>query len=68
MTALIDEEKIEAMEYIRKAGGKTAEAIEFASFAVGFPRDMALSQIYLSYLVAKHGPEQISMDTQGGNS
>lgn len=57
----IDEYKLEAMEYVRRQGGPTPEQLEFAQFQVGFPPDMGLEQIYISYLKAKLGDEQTSM-------
>ena len=51
------------MEYMRIKGGSTDMQLEFADFSVGFPENMELDQIYISYIAAKHGPEAISMDT-----
>jgi hypothetical protein len=59
----LDEDKIQAMEYMRQRGGNTTEQMEFAQFSVGFP-PIGLDQIYTSYIVAKHGPAAITTDSQ----
>lgn len=63
MSALIDGDKIQAMEYVRRMGGTTEAAIEFAQFSVGLPGSTSMDQIWVSYVAAKYGPEAISMDT-----
>lgn len=56
MNAMIDESRLEAMEYIRRMGGTSRAAIEFADFSFGFPKTMSLDDIYMSYMMAKTGP------------
>lgn len=58
------EQKMAAMEYIRKKGGNALEAADFAKFQVGFPDSYTFDDIYISYIAAIKGPEAISMRSQ----
>ena len=61
---MVEKERIEALEYVRQMKGDTEEALEFASFAVGFPPDMDMTERFAAFMFAKYGPAQTSMDTQ----
>jgi hypothetical protein len=61
---VIDEKKIETMEWARQRGLGITEQLELSQFQVGFPDTMSMEDIYISYIAAKYGPAQISMETQ----